>query len=185
MKSKRESIWRGWFFILPLLVVTVIANFAARDAVLANSNDVSSEDGPITIIVGESKVVETPWPTIRVALTDPKIANVQVLTPEQVLLQGTKVGSTDLIMWNEDETQISQRKISVSLDVPRYQQKLRELFPLSSLELDQSDEVLIVNGLLYKADEAEQLHDYLNKIGVKYVDMTSVAGVQQVQFEVP
>lgn len=184
MKSVKKSTRAFWYLILSVVIAIVTVSFADRDATLANSNNVSFGAEPITIIVGESKVVEAPWPTVRVAVTDPKIANVQVLTPEQVLLQGTKVGSTDLIMWSEDESQISQRKIRVSLDVSRYQQKLRELFPHSSLELDQSDEVLIVKGLLRRANQAVQLHDYLDKIGVKYVDMTSVAGVQQVQLQI-
>lgn len=184
MKSVRKSTRAFWYLILSVVMAIVTVSFADRDATLANSNNVSSDAEPIMIIVGESKVVEAPWPTVRVAVTDPKIANVQVLTPDQVLLQGTKVGYTDLIMWNEDESQISQRKIRVRLDVSRHQQKLRELFPLSSLELDQSEEVLIVKGLLRRANQAVQLHDYLDKIGVKYVDMTSVAGVQQVQLQI-
>jgi pilus assembly protein CpaC len=43
---------------------------------------------------------------------------------------------------------------------------------------------LIVKGLLRNADQAIQLHDYLDKAKTTYVDMTSVAGVQQVQIEV-
>jgi len=136
------------------------------------------------IIEGESTIVKAPWPTVRVAVTDPKIANVQVLTPVQILLQGIKIGSTDLILWSEGEKQIWQRKILVGMDTPRFRQKLQELFPSSSLEVSQSDEVLIVKGLLRSAEQATQLHEYLDKVGVTYVDMTSVAGIQQVQLQV-
>lgn len=184
MKLIGKNVRTYWFFILSFFVVIVTVSLVPRSATSANPNDAFAETEPIMIIVGESKVVGAPWPTIRVAVTDPRIANVQVLTPDQVLLQGTKVGSTDLIMWNEDESQIFQRKVRVSLDVSRHLQKLCELFPLSSLELDQSEEVLIVKGLLRKAEQVVQLHDYLDKIGIKYVDMTSVAGVQQVQLQI-
>ena len=81
----------------------------------------------ITFIVGESTIVNTPWPTVRVAVTDPTIANVQVLTPEQVLLQGSKVGSTDLLVWSQDENEVRQWKIQVRLDTESYQKKLDNL----------------------------------------------------------
>jgi len=41
-----------------------------------------------------------------------------------------------------------------------------------------------VTGLLRSSEQAEQLHDFLDKTKVIYVDMTSVAGVQQVLLEV-
>ena len=65
-------------------------------------DNTSSKPETITFIVGESTIVNTPWPAVRVAVTDPAIANVQVLTPEQVLLQGSKVGSTDLLVWSQN-----------------------------------------------------------------------------------
>ena len=87
-------------------------------------------------------------------------------------------------MWNKDETTIWQSCVYVSLDVEQYQQKLYSMFPHASQQLDQSGEVLIIKGLLRSAEEAVQLHKYLDKTGAQYVDMTSVAGTQQVQLEV-
>ncbi len=153
-----------------------------------NSEAEPSRDSPktetITVIVGESTLVRTPWPTVRVAVTDPKIADVQVLTREQVLLQGIKVGSTDLILWSEGEKQVWQQKVLVNIDTDRLKEKLDELFPLSSLQVSQSNNVLFIKGQLRSTDHATQLHNYFDKLGVTYVDMTSVAGVQQVQLQV-
>ena len=148
------------------------------------TNGVSANEVPITIIMGESMVVKAPWPTGRVAVTDPKIANVQILTADQILLQSFGIGSTDLILWSKDGNKVWQRKIYVSLDVAHHQQKLHEMFPFSTLELNQSGDVLIVKGLLRSVDQTVSLHGYLDKVGIKYVDMTSVAGVQQVQLQV-
>jgi pilus assembly protein CpaC len=43
---------------------------------------------------------------------------------------------------------------------------------------------LVIAGTLSRAEQAEMLHRFLNVYGVKYVDMTSLAGVQQVQIKV-
>jgi len=138
----------------------------------------------ISIVAGQSHVVKAPWPTVRVAVTDPIIADVQILTPDQILLQGIEVGSTDLIMWNEDETQIWQVAVNVILDIDGHQQKLRQLFPDCRIELDQSGSVMIARGVLRKANQAGKLREYLEKTGIEYLDMTSVAGIQQVQLQV-
>jgi len=156
---------------------------AAAEANAANApTDPNAEE--ITIIVGRSMIVRAPWPTSRVAVTNPAIAAVQVLTPEQVMVQGLKIGSTDLILWSEDEKQTWQRRIVVQLDVQSIRRSLQELFPGASLQVSSSGEILLVRGLLRSADQAEQLHDYLERSKIPYVDMTSVAGVQQVQLQV-
>jgi len=167
-----------------ILLVICIGSILQSTAVRANSDTISVNPEVITFIVGESTIVKAPWPTVRVAVTDPTIANVEVLTPEQVLLQSIKVGSTDLIVWSEDESQVQQWKVQVRLDTARFKKKLDELFPDASLEVSEFGETLIVKGLLRNADQVVQLHDYLDKTGTTYVDMTSVAGAQQVQIEI-
>ena len=50
--------------------------------------------------------------------------------------------------------------------------------------MSDSGEVLLVQGLLRSADQADQLKEYLEKTKIPYVNMTSLAGVQQVQLQV-
>lgn len=186
MKStiRRIKIWNRQDMYIFSLILAIVSSPLWGSNSGVNPGNITIEPETITIIEGESTIIKAPWPTVRVAVTDPKIANVQVLTPVQVLLQGIKIGSTDLILWSDDEKQIWQRKIRVGMDTGRFKEKLQELFPSSSLEVSQSDEVLIVKGLLRSAEQATQLHEYLDKVGVTYVDMTSVAGIQQVQLQV-
>ena len=143
---------------------------------------VSSANGgeQITIVVGQSQVIRAPWPIVRVAITDPKIADVQTLTSDQVLLQGLKVGSTDLILWSKDENKMMQMSVHVTLD----KQQLLDLFPNCVLDVNQTGDVMVVKGLLRSANQSVQLREYLEKSQIKYVDMTSLAGIQQVQLQV-
>jgi len=184
IKSMKRSARTGVCLFVSVFLLTLAGGNSVSGTDEPKTNGVSANEVPITIIMGESIVVKAPWPTGRVAVTDPRIANVQVLTADQVLLQGVVIGSTDLILWSKVGNKIWQRKIYVSLDVAHHQKKLHEMFPSSTLELNQSGDVLIAKGLLRSANDVNSLHGYLNKVGVKYVDMTSVAGVQQVQLEV-
>ena len=178
----RKGVWphKSCFFWAVIAAGCILA----VPAVAADLAGVSRSPENITFLVGESTIVRPPWATVRVAVTDPTIANVQVLTPEQVLLQGLRAGATDLILWSEDEKQVQQWKVQVRLDTASFKAKLDELFPDTSLEVNQSGETLIVTGLLRSTEQATQLHDLLDKSKVTYVDMSSIAGVQQVLLQV-
>jgi pilus assembly protein CpaC len=176
---------RTWVHTIGFVLFVIFSGGVLRSvAVGANSDAGSVNSEVITFLVGESTIVKAPWLTGRVAVTDPTIANVEVLTPQQVLLQGVKVGSTDLIVWSDDESQIQRWKVQVKLDTARYKAKLEELFPDAEIEVTESGETLIIKGLLRNADQVVQLHNFLDKSKTTYVDMTSVAGSQQVQIEI-
>ncbi len=178
---RRSGSFLRWLMAAVLLLETADVLVAQIDPNAA-PRDPNGE--VITVVLGRSLAVKAPWPTSRVAVTDPTIAGVQVLTPEQVLVQGLKVGSTDLILWSEDEQRTWQRRLMVTIDVDSYRKGLQTLFPTASLQVSDSGEVLVIQGLLRSADQAEQLHDYLGQRKITYVDMTSVAGIQQVQLQV-
>jgi pilus assembly protein CpaC len=169
----RGHVLRGLtviLFVLGLCGAMLIAQDASSEAVI--------------VIVGRSSVVQAPWPTVRVAVTDPKVADVQVLTPQQVLVQGLKVGTTDLILWSEDEKQTWQRRVIVKLDIESIQSTLQRLFPNAELEASEAGEVLFIRGVLRSADQATQLKEYLDKTKIQYVNMATLSGVQQVQLQV-
>jgi len=161
--------------MLVLLCGPVCSQLSAQ----VNSDAVGKEES-VTIVLGQSQVIKAPWSTGRVAVTDPAIANVQILTPDQILLQGLKVGSTDLILWSKDGTQILQMSVRVTLD----KQQILSLFPSCQLDVNQSGDIVVIRGLLRSADQASQLKEYLDKSEVKYVNMTSLAGIQQVKLQV-
>lgn len=182
IKSKLNWAWHIGIILTILFMCTPVQLQAA--GVQVKDNNSSYSEGTLKIIVGESMIVKTTSRSVRVAVTDPKVANIQVLTPHEVLVQGTQAGSTDLIVWSEDEDEVRQWKVRVVLDTENYERIFNELFPHASLQVGESDEMLIIKGLLRSTDEAMQLHDYLDKSGLTYVDMTGIAGVQQVQLQV-
>ena len=146
--------------------------------------DSSAGAATVTILHQQSQILQTPWKVVRVSITDPDIADVVILTPDQILIQGLSIGTTDLILWNEDETQVLQKKVSVVLDVDAFQATMGELFPTSELSVSQSGESLIIKGHHRNALHIKQLHEFLDKGKISYIDMTDLAGVQQVELQV-
>ena len=144
----------------------------------------TQETQRIPLTVAQSRILQAPWPVRRVSVTDPAVADVQVLSPRRVQLQGKASGSTDITFWSESE-EIWQGRVDVTADVSDIAAELDELFPRARLEVRQIRDTLIVRGVLGRAEHAQQLEDFLLNSGVeKYLNMTSVAGVQQVQLKV-
>jgi len=170
----------GVVFAAGGLVSQAVAQQPVAAVVISQPTD---ENPPLQILMGQSQVIRPPWPVTRVSVTDPTIADVQALTPEQVLVLGKKAGSTDLVLWSKDE-RIWRARVDVSVDVVRIKADLERLFPGSALNLTVAQNVLVVSGLLRRTEDAAGLRAFFEKTGMDFVDRTSVAGVQQVLLKV-
>ena len=137
----------------------------------------------IPLYAGESRLVKAPWPVKRLSVNNPAIADVDVVSPDQVQLIALTPGVTDLIMWSATN-QVWRARVDVETDVTKLQQQLQKLFPGSQLQVTQVGDVVAVGGQFARAEDASYLRTYLEQSGVKHMDMTRVAGSQQVQLKV-
>jgi pilus assembly protein CpaC len=176
--QKKQLITKELLLLGVLLTVLAVP---AQAVLAAAGAEVGSD---VTILHHQSQILQTPWKVVRVAVTDPTIADIQVLTADQVLIQGLNIGTTDILLWSDDDKQVMQKKVSVTLDVESIRATLGGLFPSSSLQLTESGENLLLRGSHRNAAHAVQLQEYLDKMGISFIDMTDVAGVQQVQLQV-
>lgn len=137
----------------------------------------------LSVEPGQSMVLHSPWPVKRVSLTDTDIADVKTLTADQLLVIGKKAGMTDLMLWSERE-EFWRAQIIVQIDRSALQAELMRLLPGSELQVSQSENMVVITGMLARAEQVDQMHKYLQAIKVPFVDMTCQAGVQQVKVKV-
>jgi pilus assembly protein CpaC len=152
------------------------------------------DDGPVRlqegqaaitlqIVAGRSRHLTTPWPAKGASLTDPAVADVQVLTPQLLQVSGKAPGTTDVVVWGENGRTLHAR-VEVDADLERLRVELAAVLQGTSLELSQQGGVVVVSGVLARAEQAQALQRYLEASGVDYADVTRLAGVQQVQVQV-
>ncbi len=58
----------------------------------------------IAVVVNKSVVVRLPRKASKVFVTQPQIAEVVVVAPDQLLINGKAVGATSLVVWLEEKT---------------------------------------------------------------------------------
>jgi pilus assembly protein CpaC len=183
-------------FVSVLLAVALTASLQgvaraqpADTAPAAGTDAAATEGAPqqpariIALFAGQSRLVDLPWPATRVSVVDPAIADVDVTSPSRITLQGKSVGTTEVLVWGEQD-RTWQARIEVEADVTKLQAQLNKLFPGSAVKVTQLGDVLAVSGTLEKAEQVRHLRRFLELSDVRYLDATSVAGVQQVQLQV-
>jgi Flp pilus assembly secretin CpaC len=58
----------------------------------------------IAVAVNKAVVIRLPKKATKVAVTQPKIAEVEVVAPDTLLIHGRAVGATSLVVWFEEAT---------------------------------------------------------------------------------
>jgi Flp pilus assembly secretin CpaC len=56
----------------------------------------------IAVAVNKTVVIRLPKKATKVSVTEPRIADVEVLSPDTLLIHGRAVGATSLVVWTEE-----------------------------------------------------------------------------------
>lgn len=137
----------------------------------------------LDLYLGRSAALNTPWVIKRVSVANPATADVEVLDPTELLVVAKSVGNTDLIIWGEDD-QVWSTVIRVEVDLDKINAELTRLFPRTGAAVARTSDTYFATGLMERAEQVRQLHDFLAVSNIKFVDMTELAGVPQVQLKV-
>jgi pilus assembly protein CpaC len=100
----------------------------------------------VVVTSGRSTVVSTDFDVIRIAVTNPDIADAVVVQPREVLVDGKKPGTISLILWGADTRR--QYDIVVEPAITALEQQLQTLFPGEAITVSVSDEAIILSGLV-------------------------------------
>lgn len=180
LRNKRQSAGRP-VATLGLCVALLTAAAAGQGPDAAGKPPQSGQT--VTLKTNHSTVLTAPWPVKRVAVSNPNVADVRALTATTVMVMARGIGRTDVTMWNDRE-ETFYVNLDVVMDLEPVQRELAQFFPHSNLLVSQSEGTLVLRGSFVRAEHAEQLHKFLDSKKVRYVDMTTVAGVQQVRLDV-
>ncbi len=100
--------------------------------------------GRVPLTAGRSTVVETDFDVTRIAVTNPAVADAVVVQPREILVDGKRAGTVSLIVWGAGRRE--QYDIVVSQEVSNLQQQLQTLFPGEDIQVNASEEAIILSG---------------------------------------
>src|SRR5215212_6028164 len=167
-------------FMMVLAFASPRAAFAqqAGDAIVSNV-----EGGKISVKVNNTTVVKTARPYKRVSVGQPDVADFNAIAPTSILLTAKKPGTTQLIIWDEQErSQVID--VNVLMDLEALKDSLKAAFPDSKIDAVYSSGTIVLRGQVASLDDADHAGQIATPFGAKVVNMLEVSGGQQVMLQV-
>lgn len=97
------------------------------------------------VVVNKSVLLNLQKPLSRVSIATPSIAELIVISPTQLQINGTKIGTTNLIVW-EKGGKSSFFDIRVKGDGNLLESQIREMAPNDSITVDFANDTIILAG---------------------------------------
>ena len=98
----------------------------------------------LEVTIGKSQVVELKEPFTRVSVTNPAVADVFVVTPNQLLVSGKAVGTTSLVVFYPRKTVFFD--IFVQTDIALLRERLKQVAPKDEIDVQTAQDSLILTG---------------------------------------
>src|SRR5262245_58705675 len=86
----------------------------------------------VHLTAGRSTVLTTEFDVVRIAVTNPSIADATVVQPREILIDGKTPGTISLIIWGAARR--AQYDLVIEPGVPALQQQLQQLFPGENIQ---------------------------------------------------
>jgi pilus assembly protein CpaC len=137
----------------------------------------------LALETGQNRLLILTEPIGRVSVADPRVADLKVITPVQLLLTSRGVGTTDLTLWNKrDEPLVLALQVTRNLD--RLKSQLAELFPDEKITVSAAGDLVVLSGEVSDVRVPERAAEVAQLHSEKVANLIKVVGNQQVQLEV-
>ena len=100
----------------------------------------------MSIPLYKSRVVLVDLPTGRVAVGNPDVADIVVISPTQLYVLAKDIGTTNVLFWSRDNQMIGSINLEVVHDLDGLKQKLHQLMPDEAIEVYSAQRSIILRG---------------------------------------
>lgn len=101
---------------------------------------------PTDVVVNKSTLLNLQKPAERVSVTNPAIADILLISPRQIQVNGIAAGTTSLVVWERGGTSPLFFDISVKGDVSMLEAHLKEVAPGDELNATMVKDTIILSG---------------------------------------
>ncbi len=145
----------------------------------------SSGAAPLRVLVGKSLLINTTERLKRVSVTDPAIADPQVVSPTQILIHGRSPGEVSLLIWDELERSRSF-DLRVDVDVSAAAEEEKRVFPDEQITVTPSRSAIVLSGHVSDEDVSKRAGMIAEAYSHNVVNVLSYGpvGAQEVLLEV-
>lgn len=146
------------------------------------TSQIKDKNEKLYAIVGKSQLLKFDEPVTRVSITEPNYADIVLLSPQELLLNGKKAGRTSLIFWGANNQPVFYNLV-VQQDADAFLQAVEEIAPNEDAKLIFTDDGIILSGHISSSGMKDKIKDIAKAYNFNLVDM-SESPTKQVLLEV-
>lgn len=142
----------------------------------------------IDVEINKGTSVRLATPASSVAIADPEIADVQVISPRMLYVNGRGIGETSIIAVDSRDNVILERTVNVTHNLSRLRRAAAEISPDSTLEASSTDNAIILKGKAESPIIAEKMQrlasSFLRGENQSVINMIDTSSSDQVMLKV-
>lgn len=175
---------------------TILSIFAAASLLAADISYAASRadfksalgSGVIDVEINKGTPVHLSAPAASVAIADPAIADVQVISPRLVMVAGRGVGETSIIAVDTQDNVILQSTVNVSHNLSRLSRAMKEVDPSAEIVASSADNAIVLKGKVDSPTMSEKMMrlatGFLSSERQQIINMVDTSGSDQVMLKV-
>lgn len=133
-------------------------------------------------VVGKTQLIKFDEPVKRISITDPSLADLVLLSPKELLLNGKKAGRTSLVFWGSSDKPVFFNMV-VQQDTDAVIQAIEQVAPNENIKYTFTDDGLILSGHVSSTTVKNNIENIIKAYNIKLLDLTE-SPTKQVLLEV-
>lgn len=159
--------------------VSKLATFTPAVSTVSLVQEGIDSAGRVELSVNKTSVVTTKEKVKRISIGQPEVADVTMVGPTTLLVTAKKFGTTQLIVWDEQER--SQTiDINVVFDIQALKDQYTKMFPDAGIQVEMLNGVMILKGRVPSLKIAEQAAKIAGAYSKDVLNFLEVSGGQQI-----
>jgi len=147
-------------------LVTLMAGAAGR----AESQQVVTQaERVITVSRGASALMVNPVPIARFSVGEPDVAEVTIVSPTEVIINGKGLGTTTLFVW-DNQGQVRVYSVEITADAPGLERFLRALMPDEEIQVTASRNAVTLSGNVKDPNSVSRAVQMAQTTGATVID---------------
>ncbi len=135
----------------------------------------------ISVPINKSRVLDLRDPISRVSIANPAIADILIIKPTQVYINGKDLGATNMILWDLQDQVQRQISLEVTQDLEALKEKLYRLLPGERIRVEAAQGSVVLSGTASSPARMESAIKIAKTYaGEKVISLLNVGGAQQV-----
>jgi pilus assembly protein CpaC len=130
---------------------------------------VTQAERVIAVSKGSSALMVNPTPIARFSVGEPDIAEVTILSPTEVIINGRALGTTTLFVW-DNQGQVRVYSVEVTADAPGLERFLRSLMPDEDINVSASRNAITLSGSVKDPNSVARAVQMAQTTGATVID---------------